>query len=78
LQPSPARSDQPVEKVTLIPMGATRLRISAFPTIGTGIGSHEWVEPVMPEASPDKAASSVSAGGEAGTFDDGLIPSSND
>jgi hypothetical protein len=78
LQPSPARSDQPVEKVTLIPMGATRLRISAFPTIGTGIGSHEWVEPVMPETSPYKAASSVSAGGEAGTFDDGLIPSSND
>ena len=45
LQASPARSDQPVETVTLIPMGAARLRISAFPTIGPGPQSHEWVEP---------------------------------
>ncbi|MFJ4677742.1 RICIN domain-containing protein [Kitasatospora sp. NPDC088783] len=32
LQNSPARSTAPVETVTLIPMGAARLRISAFPT----------------------------------------------
>ncbi|WP_395575681.1 beta-L-arabinofuranosidase domain-containing protein [Streptomyces sp. BK79] len=32
LQPGPARSDAPVETVTLIPMGAARLRITAFPT----------------------------------------------
>jgi hypothetical protein len=32
LQPSPARSDTPVETVTLVPMGAARLRITAFPT----------------------------------------------
>ncbi|MFK4122426.1 RICIN domain-containing protein [Streptomyces longwoodensis] len=32
LQPSPALSDLPVETVTLIPMGAARLRITAFPT----------------------------------------------
>ena len=42
LQPSPARSEQPVENVTLIPMGAARLRISAFPTIGTGSDAHQW------------------------------------
>ena len=48
LQQSPAQSSQPVEKVTLIPMGAARLRISAFPTIGTGPESHEWVEPPKP------------------------------
>ncbi|MGX1226725.1 RICIN domain-containing protein [Streptomyces ambofaciens] len=32
LQPSPARSDAPVETVTLIPMGAARLRVCVFPT----------------------------------------------
>jgi hypothetical protein len=33
LPASPVSSDQPAETVTLIPMGATRLRISAFPTV---------------------------------------------
>ncbi|MER7410995.1 MULTISPECIES: beta-L-arabinofuranosidase domain-containing protein [Streptomyces] len=33
LQPSPAHSDAPEETVTLIPMGAARLRITAFPTV---------------------------------------------
>ncbi|MEV5428108.1 RICIN domain-containing protein [Streptomyces sp. NPDC052701] len=32
LQDGPARSTAPVERVTLIPMGAARLRITAFPT----------------------------------------------
>jgi len=33
LQQSPVRSAEPVEEITLIPMGAARLRISMFPTI---------------------------------------------
>ncbi|MFD5818280.1 beta-L-arabinofuranosidase domain-containing protein [Streptomyces sp. NPDC127038] len=32
LQDSPARSDAPVETVTLVPMGAARLRVTSFPT----------------------------------------------
>ncbi|WDG32968.1 glycoside hydrolase family 127 protein [Streptomyces sp. CA-278952] len=32
LQASPARSAEPVEEVTLVPMGAARLRVTAFPT----------------------------------------------
>ena len=36
LQDSPVQSDEPTETVTLIPMGAARLRISAFPVIGAG------------------------------------------
>ncbi|UCG58434.1 MAG: discoidin domain-containing protein, partial [Phycisphaerales bacterium] len=34
--------------VTLIPMGCARLRISAFPTIGTGSDAHKWKEPPKP------------------------------
>jgi len=33
LQTSPARTNSPLETVTLIPMGWARLRISAFPTV---------------------------------------------
>ena len=35
LQDSPARSDEPVEEITLIPMGCARLRIAAFPVAST-------------------------------------------
>lgn len=45
LQPSPAKTSEPVETVTLIPMGAARLRITSFPTIGDGPDAHEWVPP---------------------------------
>ena len=45
LQPSPVKSDEPIETVTLIPMGAARLRISSFPVIGQGPGAHEWTAP---------------------------------
>src|SRR5262249_52764819 len=42
LQASPAKSDQPEETITLIPMGAARLRITVMPVIGTGSDAHEW------------------------------------
>ncbi|MCX6923782.1 MAG: glycoside hydrolase family 127 protein [Verrucomicrobia bacterium] len=42
LQPSPVKSDQPTETVTLIPMGAARLRITSFPTIGEGNDARVW------------------------------------
>ncbi len=45
VQPSPVVSDEPAETVTLIPMGAARLRISAFPWIGDGPNAHEWQPP---------------------------------
>ena len=41
LQGSPVKSDEPTETITLVPMGAARLRISAFPVIGSG-NSLEW------------------------------------
>ena len=42
LQASPVRSGEPVQSVSLIPMGAARLRISAFPTIGDDTSAHTW------------------------------------
>ncbi|HTX37254.1 MAG TPA: beta-L-arabinofuranosidase domain-containing protein [Bryobacteraceae bacterium] len=42
VEPGPVKSDQPVEQLTLIPMGAARLRISSFPQIGTGPDAQSW------------------------------------
>ena len=42
LQASPVKSEAPVETVALIPMGAARLRIAAFPTIGDGKNARAW------------------------------------
>jgi hypothetical protein len=42
LQPSPVKSDEPLETVTLIPMGGARLRITSFPVIGKGDDAQEW------------------------------------
>lgn len=42
LQESPIKSDQPLEEITLIPMGCAHLRISSFPTIGEGPDASEW------------------------------------
>ena len=53
LQQSPVKSDEPTETVTLIPMGAARLRISQFPVIGTGADAKDWgAAPTVPY-SPD-------------------------
>jgi hypothetical protein len=48
LQPSPVKSAEPVETVSLIPMGAARLRIASFPVIGEGPDAHEWTPPPSP------------------------------
>ncbi|MCL4506401.1 MAG: glycoside hydrolase family 127 protein [Chloroflexi bacterium] len=42
LQPSPVRSVEPEEALTLIPLGCARLRIACFPTIGAGPLAWEW------------------------------------
>jgi hypothetical protein len=48
LQQSPIRSGEPVESLELIPMGAARLRISAFPVVSEDAAAREWVEPPPP------------------------------
>ena len=42
LKDSPVASKEPTEIVELIPMGAARLRISAFPVIGEGKEAKDW------------------------------------
>jgi hypothetical protein len=78
LQDSPVLSDRPTETVTLIPMGAARLRISAFPVIGTGPTAHRWLAPEKPKPSQYKAtASHCFSGDTVEALGDGLAPTSS-
>jgi DUF1680 family protein len=78
LQPSPAKSDEPTETVTLIPMGCARLRISSFPTIGTGPEAFEWKAPAKP-AEPLPASASHCWGSDTlAALSDKLSPQSSD
>jgi len=52
LQDSPVASKEPVETVTLIPMGAARLRISSFPVIGDGPEAMQWRDEQVAKESP--------------------------
>ena len=49
VSPGPVKSAEPVETVTLIPMGAARLRITAFPRIDNGPAGKEWPAPPEPK-----------------------------
>jgi hypothetical protein len=48
VQASPVRTTEPEETITLIPMGAARLRISAFPVVGSGPEAHTWTSQPNP------------------------------
>lgn len=69
LQPSPAKSEQPVEQVTLVPMGAARLRITSFPSVAEGGASWRYRTRVT--------ASHVNDGDSLEAPDDGRTPSSS-
>ena len=73
LQPSPVKSAEPVETVTLVPMGAARLRISAFPVIGEAPQAHVWTLPPDPMASYQRGGDSDPI--EA--INDGKVPTSS-
>ena len=59
--PSPVYSTQAVQTVTLVPMGAARLRISAFPTVSTSPTVTQWGAPYSPSASYVNSSDTVSA-----------------
>ena len=78
LQASPVRSDEPIETVTLIPMGAARLRISSFPTIGEGADAHSWAAPLKPKPSRFKVSASFASGNDIlEAVGDGIEPASS-
>lgn len=70
--PGPVRSDEPTEDVVLIPMGCARLRLTAFPLIGTGPGAREW-----PEAQEGTSASWVNPSDTLAALTDGILPASS-
>ena len=72
LQDSPVMSEEPLEAVTLIPMGGARLRISAFPVIGNG---KRWVAPKVPLYSG--SASHCFGSDSVEALSDGLEPTSS-
>jgi hypothetical protein len=61
LQSGPIKSDEPLETLTLIPMGAARLRITSFPIIGNGTDAKEWVAPVEVIAKASHVSDSLDA-----------------
>ncbi len=72
LQPSPVKSAEPVETITMIPMGAGRIRLSAVPVIGEGPNAHNWTLPPAPMASYYRGSvDPISA------ISDGRVPSSS-
>jgi len=76
LRQSPVKSGEQVETVTLIPMGCARLRISAFPTIGTGPDARKWKE--APKLLPTAASHCWGADTVAALSDKLLPKNSND
>ena len=54
----PVKSEEPLEEITLIPMGAARLRLSVFPVIDNGPGGIAWKSPAEPfvKITPRQAA----------------------
>ena len=82
LQASPVASEEPTENVTLIPMGAARLRVSAFPVIGEGAEAHRWLAPKTNQPGQpahNASASHCFAEDTVDALSDGAIPeNSND
>ncbi len=73
LQPSPVKTAEPKEEITLIPMGCARLRITAFPHVGEGPKAVKWEHLPPPLSS---TASHIAGSLEA--LRDGDYPRDND
>jgi hypothetical protein len=74
LCPSPVKSQEPEETISLIPMGCARLRIASIPTIGQGPNARPWSEP--PTRAPHEA-SHCCDGDSVMALSDGRVPRSS-
>ncbi|MBS1725073.1 MAG: glycoside hydrolase family 127 protein [Armatimonadetes bacterium] len=74
LQQSPTVSADPVQKITLVPMGAARLRISAFPWLAKN--GKPWAEPPKP-LPYGPTASHVFESDDVIAMCDGILPKSS-
>jgi len=70
LQQSPVYSTQPLETITLIPMGCARLRVSAFPTVSSDPDAIPW-------GAPPQKASASHVHDTLDALSDGQLPSSS-
>jgi hypothetical protein len=78
LQEMPAKTTQPEKRITLIPMGAARLRITVFPTVSDDEGT-TWKKPQTAKPSIPATFSFRCPSDTETALSDGLIPtSSND
>ena len=71
LQDGPAFSDEPVETIALIPMGAARLRISSFPVASNGADAKRWTSP------PPLPRTSHWSGDNPEALNDGRVPANS-
>lgn len=78
LQDSPVKTSEPIEAITLVPMGGARLRISSFPVAGDGTDAKAWTPPVMPKKLYEASASHCYQGDATSAIGDNLEPSSSD
>jgi hypothetical protein len=77
LQRSPVASDAPIEAIRLVPMGAARLRISAFPVAARdGEAGQRWTAP--PQPLYEAAASHCFGNDTTFALCDGRVPASSD
>lgn len=74
LQSSPAYTTEPVQMVRLIPMGAARIRISAFPTVGSGPDATRWTAPRTPKKLFNATASHTYGGDRVDAIADDIEP----
>lgn len=74
LQDSPAYTTEPVEQVRLIPMGAARIRISAFPVASDSADAARWEPPQRPRRLYDASASHTYGGDRVEAVADGIKP----
>ena len=77
LAQSPVRSAEPVETITLIPMGCARLRISAFPVIGEGPDAQPWPEAHVASDDAPVTASHCFERDTVKAVCDGILPGSS-